>query len=84
MEWGKRSNPAAPLVSPFGFTGELHGDSATGGLVYLRARWYNPGDGTFLTRDPFPGFATLPYSQHPYQCRLQQSRQQHRSEWQKL
>ena len=24
-------------------------------------------DGTFLTRDPFPGFATVPYSQHPYQ-----------------
>ena len=33
----------------------------------LRARWYNPTDGTFLTRDPFPGFAAVPYSQHPYQ-----------------
>ena len=54
-------------MSPFGFTGEMQGDSATGGLVYLRARWYHPVDGTFLTRDPFPGFAAVPYSQHPYQ-----------------
>ena len=45
----------------------MQGDSATGGLVYLRARWYNPVNGTFLTRDPFPGFAAVPYSQHPYQ-----------------
>jgi hypothetical protein len=27
------------LPAPFGFTGELHHD----GLVYLRARWYDPG-----------------------------------------
>ena len=37
------------------------------GLVYLRARWYNPSTGTFLGRDPFDGFATMPYSQHLYQ-----------------
>ena len=83
-EWGAASNPAAPLVSPFGFTGELQGDSAIGGLVYLRARWYNPVDGTFLTRDPFAGRAEQPYSLHPYQCWLQQSGEQHRSAWRKL
>ncbi|NJK81531.1 MAG: hypothetical protein HC914_17275 [Chloroflexaceae bacterium] len=35
--------------------------------MYLRARWYDPASGTFLSRDPFAGFAQQPYSQHPYQ-----------------
>ena len=37
------------------------------GLVYLRARWYSPGQGTLLGRDPFEGRAQQPYSQHPFQ-----------------
>ena len=28
---------------------------------------YNPSSGTFLSRDPFAGYDTLPYSLHPYQ-----------------
>jgi len=39
---------------------------ADAGLLYLRARWYDPGTGRFLTRDPFPGLAALPQTQHPY------------------
>ncbi|NJO08003.1 MAG: hypothetical protein HC876_22175 [Chloroflexaceae bacterium] len=35
--------------------------------MYLRARWYDPASGTFLGRDPFAGYPTIPYSQHPYQ-----------------
>ncbi len=63
--WGTAQLPSP---SAFGFTGEWQGDaSGTGGLVYLRARWYLPADGTFLSRDPFPGFTAMPYSQHPYQ-----------------
>jgi RHS repeat-associated protein len=38
-----------------------------GGLQYLRARWYDPAAGTFLGRDPFEGFDTMPYSLHYYQ-----------------
>jgi RHS repeat-associated protein len=49
--------------APFGFTGELHHDD----LVYLRARWYDAGSGTFTSHDPFEGFPTRPYSLHPYQ-----------------
>ena len=49
---------------PYGYAGEQW-DAATG-LIYLRARWYNPALGRFLTRDPFPGLATLPQTQHPY------------------
>ncbi|NJO05366.1 MAG: hypothetical protein HC876_07490 [Chloroflexaceae bacterium] len=32
----------------FGFTGEVQ--SIETGLVYLRARWYDPASGTFLSR----------------------------------
>ncbi|NJL54418.1 RHS repeat-associated core domain-containing protein [bacterium] len=49
----------------FGFAGEQW--DADTGLVYLRARWYDPASGTFLSRDPFAGYPTIPYSQHPYQ-----------------
>ncbi len=49
---------------PYGFTGE-HWDAATG-LIYLRACWYDPATGRFLTRDPFPGLALLPQTQRPY------------------
>ena len=40
-------------------------DAATG-LYYLRARYYDPTTGRFLTRDPFPGLAALPQTRHPY------------------
>jgi RHS repeat-associated protein len=36
------------------------------GLLYLRARWYDPATGRFTTRDPFRGFAEFPQTQHPY------------------
>ncbi|WP_026369344.1 RHS repeat-associated core domain-containing protein [Kallotenue papyrolyticum] len=61
--WGTPQGGATPPV--FGFTGELQ--DGTSGLTYLRARWYQPQHGRFLSRDPFAGFPTLPYSQHPYQ-----------------
>jgi RHS repeat-associated protein len=37
------------------------------GQVYLRARWYAPGQGRFVSEDPFAGWAEMPYSLHPYQ-----------------
>jgi RHS repeat-associated protein len=58
--WG---TPQGALVGPFGFTGELH----SAGQVYLRARWYAPGQGRFVSEDPFAGFAEMPYSLHAYQ-----------------
>jgi RHS repeat-associated protein len=50
--------------SEFGFTGELHDGSL--GLIYLRARWYDPSTGRLLGRDPLPGRLVAPLSQHPY------------------
>jgi RHS repeat-associated protein len=58
--WGV---PTAGTPQPFGFTGELH----RAGQVYLRARWYAPGQGRFVSEDPFAGFLELPYSLHAYQ-----------------
>ena len=46
------------------YTGEQN-DIDTG-LIYLRARWYDPATGRFTSRDPFRGIAGLPQSQHPY------------------
>jgi len=37
---------------PYGFTGERWESQAE--LLYLRARYYQPGTGRFITEDPFP------------------------------
>jgi len=44
----------------YGFTGEI-ADSNTG-LVYLRARYYAPGQGRFMTRDTWGGSLRRPMS----------------------
>ena len=50
--------------APFGFTGEL----TAGGLVYLRARWYDPANGIFpgFRWDTSESFDEIPYSHHGY------------------
>jgi RHS repeat-associated protein len=49
----------------FQFAGEQR-DSATG-LDYMRARYYDPSLGRFISKDAFSGFLSDPYSQHDYQ-----------------
>jgi len=51
-------------ANPLQYTGEQWDGDV--GLLYLRARWYDPGTGRFLSKDPFPGLAALPQTQHPY------------------
>ena len=46
------------------YTGEQ--DDATLGYTYLRARYYDQATGRFISKDPFPGFAADPASQHHY------------------
>ena len=46
------------------YTGEQTDDDT--GLVYLRARWYDPFTGRFTTRYSFRGFAAFPQTQNPY------------------
>ncbi len=50
--------------STLAFTGE---PMDVTGMVHLRARHYAPRLGQFTTQDPFDGWLTIPYSQHPYQ-----------------
>jgi RHS repeat-associated protein len=45
------------------FTGE---QNDANGLEYLRARYYDPALGRFLTQDPWPGSVFSPQSLNPY------------------
>ena len=51
------------LGMPFGFTGE---QTDANDLVYLRARYLNPGMGGFASLDPFEGTAQRPMSLNGY------------------
>jgi len=48
--YGAQSGSGA--ASAFGFTGQQA--DAVSGLLYLRARYYDPATGVFLQRDPYP------------------------------
>ena len=58
--WGV---PESPAISSFGFTGALQ----QGSDVWLRARWYGAGRGSFGSRDAWVGDAETPYSVQYYQ-----------------
>ena len=48
------------LIHSYGFTGEQYGDSTQ--LLFLRARYYNPADGRFQSRDTWGGDYNRPLS----------------------
>jgi RHS repeat-associated protein len=50
--------------SPSHYRGEQYDTNL--GLYYLRARYYNPNTGRFLSRDPEDGKATDPATLHKY------------------
>jgi RHS repeat-associated protein len=56
--YGKLLARSGTSGTVYGYTGEQH-DAATG-LVYLRARYYNPDLKIFMSVDPFPGYLGLP------------------------
>jgi RHS repeat-associated protein len=62
-EYGVPTETTGGGGQPFGFTGEQR--DATG-LVYLRARMYDPNVGRFMQRDTHPGGKGDPASQHRY------------------
>ena len=50
--------------SGYGYTGEQ--EDASAGLVFLRARYYDPGTGRFIGKDPFPGYVREPQTLNLY------------------
>ncbi len=52
------------MTTEWSFTGEQNDPN---GLVYLRARYYDPAIGRFVSRDPWPGNVFSPQSLTPYQ-----------------
>jgi RHS repeat-associated protein len=64
-EYDPYGNPALPAArsTPYGFTGEWW--EAEVGLLHLRARWYAPEIGRFITRDPWMGNLLDPESLYP-------------------
>jgi RHS repeat-associated protein len=52
-EFDPYGSPVETGGDPYGFTGEWWEDDVA--LLHLRARWYAPGVGVFLSRDPVEG-----------------------------
>jgi RHS repeat-associated protein len=62
--WGNTISTSGSTPNEFYYRGEqLDSDL---GLYYLRARYYNPGTGKFLSQDPYAGNIFHPKSLHRY------------------
>ena len=61
--YGEVLRTAGEGVTRYGFTAEWT-TSAGVELIYLRARWFAPAQGRFLTRDTWPGQLLNPISLH--------------------
>lgn len=51
-------------ASLFQFSGEMYNDTL--GYHFLRARYYDPQTGRFISKDPVKGVLTIPQTQNPY------------------
>ncbi len=58
--YGKLKSKTGTVANPFGYAGEY--TDAESGMQYLRARYYEPATGQFLTRDPIVAQTREPYS----------------------
>jgi RHS repeat-associated protein len=62
--FGAVRSHAGSASQPFTFTGEQIDGGL--GLVFLRARYYDPAVGRFISRDPWPALADAPQSLNRY------------------
>jgi RHS repeat-associated protein len=62
--FGEVLNRTGTTQNEFTYTGEQWDPNA--GFYYLRARWYNPENGLFVSRDPWSGDLQTPISLHRY------------------
>jgi len=58
--YGKATPSNTAIVNPFQFAGQY--TDPISGLIYLRARYYDPATGSFLTRDPLVDQTHEPYA----------------------
>ena len=62
--YGMLSGSSGTSANPYLYRGEQYDSDLD--AYYLRARYYQPGTGRFLTTDPVEGFPTAPMSLHRY------------------
>ena len=62
--FGNEVSATGSTVNPYRYRGERF--DADSGLYQLRARYYNPAQGRFLSRDPVAGQPRSPLSRHRY------------------
>jgi RHS repeat-associated protein len=62
--FGELMSSTGTTVNSFLYTGEQH--DVASGLYYLRARYYNPSAGRFISMDPYRGALNAPATQHRY------------------
>ena len=62
--FGQLTSSSGTTVNSFLYTGEQN--DVASGLYYLRARYYNPSAGRFISMDPYRGTLNAPATQHRY------------------
>jgi RHS repeat-associated protein len=62
--FGAVKSSTGPGSTEFRFAGQQ--DDLALGYQYLRARYYDPSTGRFISKDPFGGFDDSPQSQNPF------------------
>lgn len=62
--WGNAVNMTGATPNNYLYRGEQYDPDLQ--LYYLRARYFNPLTGRFLSRDTYPGSLTQPVTQHKY------------------
>ncbi|GGG17660.1 RHS repeat domain-containing protein [Paenibacillus aceti] len=62
--WGKITSMVESMSNPYRYTGQYYDDES--GLYYLRARYYDPVDGRFVSEDTYKGTLTNPLTLNLY------------------
>jgi RHS repeat-associated protein len=62
--FGELAASSGTSYNPYRFTGQQWDEDSE--FYYLRARYYDPSTGRFISRDPFRGFLSDSQSQNPY------------------
>jgi RHS repeat-associated protein len=63
-EWGNILSKQESMPQPLKYAGEYYDDES--GLYYLRARYYDPTIGRFISKEPYEGEITNPLSLNLY------------------